>query len=92
MKINEAISQAMAVNERVFKNVNETQAAKIVKFTLAEIAREIEDTDEGTVTVPGFATFTIKQVEREKNGSKSMHKRVTVRVKAPRTASSDEEE
>lgn len=92
MKINEAISKAMAVNERVFKNVNETQAAKIVKFTLAEIAREIENTDEGTVTVPGFATFTIKQVEREKNASKSVHKRVTVRVKAPRTGSSDEEE
>lgn len=92
MKINEAIAQAMAANERVFKNVTETQAAKIVKFTLAEIAREIEDTDEGTVTVPGFATFSIKQVEREKNGSKSVHKRVTVRVKSPRAPASEDEE
>lgn len=87
MKINEALTQAMLSHERAFKNVSEAQALKIVKLTLAEIAREIDETEEGRVSVPGFATFTIKQVQREKDGEKTATKRVTVRMKARKAES-----
>lgn len=87
MKVDEAVAKAMLTNERVFKNISETQATRIVKATLAEIAKEIDETAEGKVSVPGFASFTVKQVEREKDGEKSAHKRVMVRVKARKSDS-----
>lgn len=92
MKIIEALAQAMSANERAFKNVSELQAARIVKLTLAEIAKKIDETDEGNVTVPGFATFSIKQVDRDKDGSKSSHKRVLVRLQARRSGSTEAED
>lgn len=81
MKINEAVAKAMLTQERAFKDVSEIQATRIVKAALAEIAKEIDDMDEGKVVVPGFASFTIKQIEREKDGEKLERKRVMVRVK-----------
>lgn len=88
MKINEAVAQAMISHERAFKDVSEAQAVKIVKVTLAQIVDEIDNIDDGKVTVPGFGTFVIKQVEREKNGEKTTLKRIAVRMK-PRRGGDD---
>jgi nucleoid DNA-binding protein len=89
MKINEAVAKAMLTNERAFKDISEAQATRIVKAALAEIAREIDEKDEGKVSVPGFASFTVKQVEREKDGEKSARKRVMVRLKVRKSDSDD---
>ncbi|MCC2673606.1 MAG: hypothetical protein K0R89_2502 [Ramlibacter sp.] len=89
MKINEAVAKAMLTNERAFKDISETQATRIVKATLAEIAREIDDMEDGKVSVPGFATFAVKQVEREKDGQTVSLKRILARMKV-RRADADE--
>ncbi|MEJ5992464.1 hypothetical protein WG902_20860 [Ramlibacter sp. PS3R-8] len=91
MKINEAVAQAMLNKERVFKDISEPQAIRIVKAALAEIAKEIDGTQEGKVSVPGFATFKIKQVEIEKDGKKVPLKRIMARMKV-RKSDSDEVE
>lgn len=91
MKVDEAVAKAMLTNERVFKDISEAKATRIVKAALAEIAKEIDETNEGKVSVPGFASFTIKLIEREKDGEKSVRKRVMTRVKV-RKSDSDETE
>jgi nucleoid DNA-binding protein len=91
MKINEAVARAMATNERAFKDISETQATRIVKLALAEIAKEIDELSEGKVSIPGFASFTAKQVEREKDGEKSARKRITVRLKARKAEDESED-
>lgn len=90
MKINEAVSLAMMEHERAFKGVTEIQATRIVKLTLDEIAKEVDRTDDGKVLVPGFGTFLIKQVEREKDGEKAVRKLVMVRLRARKPEDSDQ--
>lgn len=89
MKINEAVAKAMLTNERAFKDISETQATRIVKAALAEIAQEIDETEDGRVSVPGFATFAVKQVEREKDGKKMALKRILVRLRVRKSDADD---
>ncbi|MCC2634642.1 MAG: hypothetical protein K0S48_2528 [Ramlibacter sp.] len=89
MKINEAVAKAMLTNERAFKDISEAQATRVVKAALAEIAKEVDETNEGKVSVPGFASFTVKQVERDKDGEKSTRKRIMARMKV-RKSDADE--
>lgn len=90
MKINEAVALAMLSHEMAFKNISVTRATRIVKLALAEIAKEVDRMDEGKILVPGFATFTIKQVEREKDGEKAAHKRVMVRIRPRKSGDSED--
>lgn len=89
MKINEAVAKAMLTNERAFKDISEAQATKIVKAALTEIAQEIEETEDGRVSVPGFATFAVKQVQREKDGKKVALKRILVRLRVRKSDADD---
>lgn len=89
MKINEAVAKAMLNNERAFKDISETQATRIVKAALTEIAQEIDEMEDGRVSVPGFATFAVKQVEREKEGKTVSLKRILVRLRV-RKSDADE--
>jgi hypothetical protein len=81
MKIRETVSELIADNEKAFKDIPEARAAKLVQRVLEAIAKEIEDTAEGRVTVQGLGMFVIKNVEREKDGAKATVKRISFRAK-----------
>jgi len=81
MKIRETVSELIADNEKAFKDIPEARVAKLVQRVLEAIGKQIEDTAEGRVTVPGLGMFIIKNVEREKDGAKATVKRITFRVK-----------
>ena len=81
MKIRETVSQVMAENEKSFQDIPESRAAKLVQLTLQQIAKQVQDTDEGRVSIQGLGVFVIKNVEREKDGVKSTVKRVSFRAK-----------
>jgi hypothetical protein len=81
MKIRETVSELIADNEKAFKDMPEARAAKLVQQVLEAIGKQIEETAEGRVTVQGLGMFIIKNVEREKDGTKATVKRITFRVK-----------
>ena len=82
MKIRETVSQVMAENEKAFQDIPESRASKLVQLTLQQIAKQVQETDEGRVGIQGLGVFIIKNVEREKDGVKSTVKRVTFRAKS----------
>jgi hypothetical protein len=81
MKIRETVSQVMSENEKSFQDIPESRASKLVQLTLQQIAKQVQETDEGRVSIQGLGVFIIKNVEREKDGVKSTVKRVSFRVK-----------
>ena len=82
MKIRETVIQVMAENEKSFQDIPESRASKLVQLTLQQIARQVEETAEGRVTIQGLGVFIIKNVEREKDGVKSKARRVSFRAKS----------
>lgn len=82
MKISETVSRLIASDEKAFKDIPEARATKLVQLALKEIAKEIDDTDEGRVSVQGLGVFIVKQVEREKaDGVTAAQRRVAFRSK-----------
>jgi nucleoid DNA-binding protein len=61
MKITEVIAAAKAQNPSVFAGLADARAARIVGSVLAEIAKEIDATQEGVVPVVGFGRFVVKR-------------------------------
>lgn len=82
MKIKEMVLGILSSDEKL-QDIPENRAVKLVQTALAEILREIEDTDEGRVNIQGLGVFIVKQIEKDDGeGAKSAQKRIAFRSKA----------
>jgi nucleoid DNA-binding protein len=67
MKLRELIQKISEEKPEVLGKVPQRKALAIVREVLAEIKKEIEDTEEGKIFVPGMGTFIILSREKEGN-------------------------
>ena len=82
MKPSEIVEKIKAENPEAFGKINNKVAAKIIKLGLDEISKQLAATDEGDLKILGLGNFKIKNIEQEKNGVKTLIKKITLKTKA----------
>ena len=80
MKPIEIVQLINSSNPELFSGIPEKKASKIVKEVLVQLGKQIEGTENGRVAVPGLGNFRVRQVEVEKEGEKSLKRRVSFKV------------
>jgi hypothetical protein len=76
MKITEIVTALKTAEPQAVAKIPEPRIVKLIALALRQIAKEIDAATEGKVAVGGFGRFVIKQVEAEKDGKKTMRKRI----------------
>ena len=72
-------------NPKLVENIDDAQAASIIRAALAQINNQLNKTDEGLFVVQGFGKFQVKQVEKQKDDKTVTMKRVIFKS-APKKA------
>ncbi|BAF72674.1 HU family DNA-binding protein [Sulfurovum sp. NBC37-1] len=65
MKIDELLKVMMAENEKLFSKIPEKKAKKIVRATIKSIGEQLDEKEEGKITIQGLGTFRKKIIEKE---------------------------
>lgn len=81
IELAELIKQA---NPELIGKTPKAKVAKIIAAAFAQVGNQLEQTGEGVVKFPALGTFTLKQVEREKDGQKVTVKKMGFRVAKPK--------
>lgn len=81
IELAELIKQA---NPELIGKTPKAKVARIIAAAFAQVGNQLEQTNEGAVKFPTLGTFTIKQVEREKDGQKVTVKKMGFRVAKPK--------
>ena len=81
IELAEFIKQA---NPELLGKTPKAKVARIIAAAFAQIGNQLEQTTEGAVKFPTLGTFTIKQVEREKDGQKLTVKKIGFRIARPK--------
>jgi len=84
MTINELVDQVKATAGKQLEAVPDPKARALVRAALAEIGKQIEAGGEEPVRIPGLGVFRSSEVEREKDGQKSVVKKITFRPTPPK--------
>lgn len=63
-------------NPKLMSNIQGKQAALFVREAWQLISKQIEAVDEGLVKVPGLGSFRVRQVEQDKDGTKTKVKKI----------------
>ncbi len=79
MKLNDIVKTARVANRAAFESVDDQQAVKILLAVFRQVGNQVESARDGQVVIGGLGRFTIKSVERDKDGVKVMQRRVTFR-------------
>lgn len=82
----EIVAKIKAENPKAFGKVADKTAARFIKLALAEVGKQVAAADEGVVRVPGLGSFRIKQVEKEKAGTKVKTRKVMFTAPKPAAA------
>ncbi|BBL75933.1 hypothetical protein [Methylomagnum ishizawai] len=77
MKIDELVEAIKVANPGAVSGITDKKLVKVVREALFEIAKKIDDAEEGVVTIGGFGRFHIKQFQREVDGQTTVGKRVS---------------
>lgn len=80
MTLLELVQAAQAAKPKAFGLVNEKRATAIVKATLGELSKTIQNTEEGEIALPALGTFVAKKVNVKKEGETGSRRRVTFRA------------
>jgi nucleoid DNA-binding protein len=83
MKADQILENIKAQSPALFAKIDDKVAARLVKATLAEIAKQLTATDTGAVAVPGLGRFKVKPFEKEKDGEKKTGKRISFKAAKP---------
>lgn len=75
MKLIELAQVVKKDNTETLGNLNEKKIAMIIKASLKQIKKEIENTETGKVKVAGFGNFNIRMLEKEREGKKVLVRR-----------------
>ena len=79
MNLKEYVGRAKQIGPGLDK-LHEGRGVMLLREVFQQIAWQIKGMTEGVVVVPFFGRFIVKQVEREKDGQKSLVKRVIFRI------------
>ncbi|MBG9388182.1 HU family DNA-binding protein [Caenimonas aquaedulcis] len=79
MTINELVDQVKAAGGKQFEAVPDPKARALVRAVLAEIGKQIQAGGSEPVRIPGFGAFRTTEVEREKDGAKTLVKKIHFR-------------
>lgn len=80
MKVIELIEAIKNEQPDALGKVADKRAARIVRAALAEIARQIDASEEGTVKIAGLGNFRVRNVKRGKEGEEKTVRRVAFRA------------
>ena len=80
MKLIELAQKIQKDNTKSLGKMNEKKIALIIRKALKEIKGEIGNADEGKIKIPMLGSFSIRMVEKEKEGKKEMIKRIFFRL------------
>jgi len=76
MKPSELVGLIKKQEPKLLGQMPDRKVVRIIRAAFAQIGREIDALKEGVVKVPGFGNFRAREAEREKDGQKSIVKRV----------------
>jgi nucleoid DNA-binding protein len=74
-------------NPKLMSNIQGKQAAQFVREAWQLISKQIEAVDEGLVKVPGLGSFRVRQVEQDKDGTKTKVKKILFKASAGKAKS-----
>lgn len=91
MKAIEIVELIKQENPKVLGKTPDEKTAKIISAALRQISKQLDQATEGNVKIPGLGAFSIRQVEREKEGQTVAIKKISFRAaklkaKAKKTA------
>lgn len=72
----EIATQIHQDNPTLVENLNERKIAKIIREALIQIKTDVENTENSVVKIPQFGSFRARMIEREKEGEKTVIKRI----------------
>jgi nucleoid DNA-binding protein len=85
----EIVKRIRSTNPKLLDNIADAKVANIIRATLNHIHKDIEETEEGVVVVQGLGRFRIKQIERQKDDTTVIVKRVLFKGKPPKEAAKE---
>ncbi len=80
MKAIEIVELIKQENPKVLGKMPDEKAAKIISAALRQISKQLDQATEGSVKVMGLGAFSVRQVEREKEGQAVTVKKVSFRA------------
>lgn len=78
------VERIKARNPKFLGKMPDQRAANLVRYTLRALAAEINEAEEGPLRVAGLGGMTIRQVDREKDGTTEKVKRVVLHPSRPK--------
>ena len=82
MKPLEIVESIKASNPNALGKMKDNVAAKVIQLAMAELAKQLNETEEGVVRVGGLGNFKVTKVTREQDGKPVAVKRIVLRPKA----------
>ncbi|MDD5275251.1 MAG: hypothetical protein PHR16_04130 [Methylovulum sp.] len=80
MKPIEIVELIKQETPKVLGKTPDERTAKIIFAALRQISKQLDQTTEGNVKIPGLGVFNIRQVEREKEGQSVSTKKISFRA------------
>jgi nucleoid DNA-binding protein len=87
MKPIEIVERVRQDKPAVLGNMPDKKVAGIVRQALIQLGKQINALEEGVVTIPGFGSFRVRQVEKEKEGQKLTVRKIIFRPAQSRSGS-----
>ena len=76
MNIKEILAEVGKKDQAILGGIPEEKAMRLIRMTFGHIARLIDSKEEGVIKIGGLGRFTVRTVEREKEGGTVLKKRV----------------
>lgn len=86
MQILDLINQAREADPELFKGMKDRRAAKLTRAVMEQLLKELDGAPGGKLTVGGFGTFVVKNVQHERDGNVILKKRIVFRPRKPGSA------
>jgi len=78
--LSDLVQTAKQDNAAAFGTVDNKRGLAIVRAILDELSSQLDATEEGTMVLPGFGRFTVKQITVQKNGLQSSQRKIIFRA------------
>jgi hypothetical protein len=84
MNLKELVGKAKAAKPESLELLSDAKAILLMREAFKIIKAEISATDEGMVSIPGLGLFRVRQVEAQRDGSKTIERRTIFKLPRPR--------
>lgn len=83
MKAIEIVEIIKKEKPELLGDVPEKRAAAVIREAFVQLAKKLEEQEEGLLRVPGFGSFQVRLVNKEKEGTQASIKRILFRPAKP---------